>query len=240
MSFSKVSAALVAATLAITVAVAFLLVDGQYRDSSFFLSLGFILFAEVALFAGPHLVRTGGGLRMAPWHISMVSIPMGYALGVAAITVAAVRGTPWRILVSAQLVWLLLFLIVMTIVRSTGSRIAQGIETDRGRRASFAGIVSLVDDLGQQAERISSSESAALLGQIRKLREEMRYSAQDSLPEAAPLDLKLKESFAAIASALDTLERDSGNKAAADDAGRQIQIARQTLAHREEVIASAR
>ena len=60
MSFSRVSAALVVATIAVTAGVCFLLVEDRSRDSSFYLSLGFILLAEVFLFAGPHLVRTGG------------------------------------------------------------------------------------------------------------------------------------------------------------------------------------
>lgn len=240
MSFSKISAALIAATIAITVAVAFLLVESQSRDSSFYLSLGFILLAEVFLFAGPHLVRTGGGARMAPWHIAMVGIPIGYAIGVAGITVAAIRGTNWRLLVSAQLVWLLLFIIVLVIVRSTGTRITDGISADLANRASFASVVSLLDDVYQLCELMTDSDAASLLKQFRQLREDARYSAQDSTPEAVPFDSKLTDCFGAMIAALQSLEGDVGNKTALDEIGRQIQVAHQVLARREEAIAHGR
>jgi hypothetical protein len=223
------------------VGVCFLLVESQYRDGSFYLSLGFILLAEVFLFAGPHLVRTGGGTRMAPWHIGMIGVPVGYAVGIAGITVAAVRGTPWRILVSAQLVWLLLFIIVLIIVRSTGTRIAIGIATDLTNRASFASVVSLLDDACQRCQLlIAGSEGASLLKQIRRLREEVRYSAQDSLPEAAAFDSRLTVCFDAMNTALQDLARDPSGKTASEEFSRQVQMARQVLARREDAIAQAR
>jgi len=215
-------------------------VESQSRDGSFYLSLGFILLAEVFLFAGPHLVRTGGGTRMAPWHIGMIGIPVGYAIGIAGITVAAVRGTPWRILVSAQLVWLLLFVIVLIIVRSTGTRIAAGIATDQTNRAAFASAVSMLDDICQRCQLIAGSEGASLLKQIRGLREVVRYSAQDSLPEAAVFDSKLTACFDAMNTALQDLERDPSGKPASEEFSRQVQIARQVLARREDAVAQAR
>ena len=240
MSFSRVSASLVAATITVTVTVSFLLVDSQSRDGRFFLSLGFILLAEVFLFAAPHLVRTGGDTRMAPWHLSMAGIPIGYAIGVAGITIAAIRGTAWQVLVSAQLVCLLLFVVALVIVRSTGTRISAAIATYTANRASFAEAVSLLDDTCQRCELITGLDAASLLKQIRRLREDMRYSAQDSLPEASPFDSKLAACFDAMNSALQDLAREPSSKAAFEESTRQIQIARQVLARREDAIAHAR
>jgi hypothetical protein len=240
MSFSRVSAALVAATIVVTVAVSFLLVEGQSRDGTFYLSLGFILLAEVFLFVGPHLVRTGGGTRMAPWHISMAGIPLGYAIGVAGITIAAVRGTPWRVLVSAQLVWLLLLIIALVIVRATGTRIAAGHTADMANRTSFANAVSLLDDVCHRCELLTRPDVASLLKQLRQLREDVRYSAQDTLPEAVQFDLKLSACFDSINRALLDLERDSSSMAPLEESARQIQIARQALVRREDAIAHMR
>jgi hypothetical protein len=240
MSFSRVSAALVVATITVTALICFLLVESQFRDDSFYLSMGFILLAEVLLFAGPHLVRTGGGSRMAPWHIGMMVIPVGYAIGIAGITIAAVRGTPWRILVSAQLLWLLLFIIVLVIVRSTGTRIAAGIATDTTSRRSFASVVSLLDDTCQRCELLPDPDRATLLKQILRLREDARYSAQDSLPEAATFDSQLTVCFEAMSAALDDLEREPGSKTAIGEFSRHVQIARHVLVRREDAVAQAR
>lgn len=240
MSFLRVSVALVAATITVTVLVSFLLVESQSRDGSFYLSLGFILLAEVFLFAGPHLVRTGGGTRMAPWHIGMAGIPIGYAIGVAGITIAAVSGTSWRVLVSAQLIWLLLFVITLVIVRSTGTRIATGIAEDMASRTSFARAASLLDDVCHRCELITGNDAASLYKRIRQLREDMRYSAQDTLPEAIPFDSKLAACFEAMSIALQNLESDHTSKAALEELALQIQIAPQVLARREDAIAHAR
>ena len=239
MSFSKVSAALVAATIAITVAVTLLLVERQSRDGSFYLSLGFILLAEVFLFAGPHLVRTGGDARMAPWHIGMAGIPIAYAIGVAGITFAAIRGTPWRLLVSAQLIWVLLFMIVLVLVRSTGARITASTNADRANRASYATVVSRLDDVCRGYELISNPDTASLK-QLRQLREEIRYSAQDSLPQAASFDSQLVDCFSAMATAVQNLAANADTGAALEEIDRDIKIARQVLAQREDAIARAR
>lgn len=240
MSFSKISVALVVATIAVTVAIALLLVASESRDGRFYLSLGFILLAELFLFAGPHLVRTGGGVTMAPWHIAMSAIPVAYAIGVAGITAAAIWNTPWRILVSAQLAWLLMFVIALVMARSAGTRIAAGLDRDTVNRSSFAGVTLLLDDVFRRCERIGGDSVTGPLNQLRRLREDMRYSAQDSLPAAVPFDSELSAGCVAMNATLERLERDAADPSAFQELAGQIQIARQVLERREHAIARAR
>jgi len=239
MSFYRLSGALVGATIIVTIVAALLLVQEECRNASFYVSLGFVLLSEVFLFAGPHLVRTGGGRRMAAWHISIAVTPAGYAAGVAAITIMAIGGTPMRILLSAQLVWLLLFVIAVSVVRSAGDRMSRGDQENCGDRESFASVVSLLDDACDQCESLAGAEAASVLKELRRLREDVRYAAQDSRPEGISFDAKLSDSFQAICASLRDME-------AGEDAGagaeilRQIQGARQVIARREDAIAKAR
>jgi hypothetical protein len=240
MAFSRISAALAAGAIAVTITVAYLLTEPQARGDSFFLSLGFILLAELFLFAGPHLVRTGGGVQMAPWHIGMSAVPVLYAIGVGCITVAAVCDTPWRILVSAQLIWLLLFFIALVIVRSAGKRIAESGAVDRSQRAAFSGLITDLNAICDRLELLSGAEIAALRQQAGRLREDMKYSTHDSLPAAGPFDNQLAVCFVEINTVLDSFERDSSDNTVVETASRQIQIARQTLKRREDATAHAR
>jgi hypothetical protein len=239
MPFSKISAALAAGAIAITVAIAYLLTDPPFRDSAFFLSLGFILLAEFFLFAGPHLVRTSGGNRMAAWHISMSIVPVIYAAGVAFMAVAAIRGTSWNVLLSGQLAWLLLFFITIVIVRASGSGVASSAAASQSNRASYSGLVARFDSISDRVELLSPADAAALRPVARKLREDLRYSTDDSGSSGA-FDENLEACFRKMNQAVDGLEASAAANEPLAEFSRQVTIARQVLSRREDAIAQAR
>lgn len=89
---------------------------------------------------------------MLPWNLGMSTVPLIYLLTQVGLFALAMGGLGWRVLLSCELVALLGFVTVVTVIRSAGSR---AVSIQEGDRRTYDTLVTLRLRVGKALDQLT-------------------------------------------------------------------------------------
>jgi len=190
--------ALGAATVAATVAAAFLLVAASSRSDKFYVSLAAIVVAECLLFLSPILLHRREASAALPWHFAQSVLVWGYLLAVAVLAYVATTDIEIRqlsVLHIAALLGLLLGIGAtrMAAGRTNDSHVAL-VEQEAQFRNSRDRFARVVDHI----QLLPSTDFAAVKASFRKMQDDMRYMSAETLPGAEDAEMEVRSCIEGI------------------------------------------
>jgi hypothetical protein len=199
---AAVLAAMLLATMAVTVVIAWLVVPPELRGDRFMLNLGFILFAEVATFAWPIYEAQRDLTRQAtfPFNLGMGSLIGVYDVGVLLIAALSSAGIAWLWLVSAHVLWLLA-LALFAGIWFLGSRHVQQQSTStrgvndfhQGIRTRFLALAGSLEAGGQLPRPVRHA--------LAELGDDIQHAQPGSTAAATDVEGRIAAGFESLAAA---------------------------------------
>ena len=198
---------MLAATLVVTVASAFLLIPEHSRNGKFNLSLAAIVLAEFLLFLWPMWLNSGGATAAMPVHFALAWLSWVYLLVVAALAWWALTSdVSLNVLAVLHLSAFLVVLLVWGGSQMAAGRIDVSHAGLSARQAGFQTSRERFEQLSDRIQLIRSPDVAALQKSFRKMRDDLRYCGAETLPGAEAVEGELLASLAALEKSIDTLE----------------------------------
>jgi len=162
------------AVIAVTIAAAFLLGGPGDQPGKFFLTLGALVFAEIAVFSLPLLsgnVPTLSGVGI---------FALVYAAGVAALLFIALTPISFTVLVVLHAIWLVILFIGVGATMGAGKHRQTMLAKDVEQREAMVEIGNGLDDINDQLALATWDEAAALKERVA----ELRLKVRDTLPRS--------------------------------------------------------
>jgi hypothetical protein len=197
--------AILVATVATTLALAFLLIPESARGERFNLALGFIIFGE--LLASSYVIwienREDPGNRGLPYHLGISYVVVTYCVGVLALAGISATGISFDWLLALSVVWNFLLLVTFLVVARGAGFVAE-IDTRRSDRQGF--MIALRQEMSAVRDLAHSSSDETLRETISvfdSVEEELAYATTESLPGADALDSQLQTGLQSIRESLE-------------------------------------
>jgi len=181
--------AVLAATIIITAAVAFLLVPSGARQEKFYTTLIFLLFAEITLASYPFR-NDRGALPFLLAGLLVVS-PL-YFLGVVVLVLVAAFSTlVFAPLLALHLIWLLGLIVFGALIVAAGRHAANVEDNFQQSRQPFVDFRNRFQQLNNRVALLDNSRFAEVKAKVEKKNEELRYCPTETIDETVPLTMEL-------------------------------------------------
>lgn len=197
--------AILVATVATTLALAFLLIPESARGARFNLALGFIIFGEIL--ASSYVIwienREDPGNRGLAYNLGISYVVITYCAGVLALAGISATEISFGWLLALYVVWnFLLFVTFLVVARGAG--FVAEIDTRRSDRQEF--MIALRQEFSAVRDLANSSSDETLLETVSifdSVEEELTYATTESLPGVGALDSQLQTGLQSIRESLE-------------------------------------
>jgi hypothetical protein len=236
---------LLAATLAVTAAAAFLIVPDSAWNEKFYLSAGVVMLAQAPLFLVPPLMNRPTTSATRSWHIAQILVCALYMLAALVLAAEASTDITLRQLAVPHLLAFLALLVGLGLTERAAGHTQASRDDLVERTAWFAGWRERFERISDQVQMLADSQTAALKKNFQTLRDDLRYGDRESLPGTESIENELNAALDEIGRQVEALQtqlkEQNGEPAAVCAAlADALQRLRLTLKRRDEKIRSLR